>query len=103
MSVNEEGKLVPRRVTGWHASPLGGRSVYRLTYASAKRAGAGRLGIELTGDHRVLTERGYVAAADLQSSDRVATGQGLSDSRGMSRTGRCSATRRSRRRRRRRT
>ena len=78
MSVDPEGRLVPRRVTGWHATPLAGRSVYRLTYRSAKAAGAGRVGIELTGDHPVLTDRGYVTAADLDDSDRIATGQGLS-------------------------
>jgi uracil-DNA glycosylase len=79
MSVDSHGQLVPRRVTGWHATPLAGRSVYRLTYRSAKHAGAGRVGIELTGDHPVLTERGWVAVSDLRSDDRIATGQGLSD------------------------
>ncbi len=78
MSVDEHGRLVPRRVVGWHATPLGGRSVFRLTYRSAKRAGPGRLGVELTGDHPVLTERGYVPASELRSGDRIATGQGLS-------------------------
>jgi uracil-DNA glycosylase family 4 len=78
MSVDGSGSLVRRRVTDWHSTPLGGRSVYRLTYRSAKSAGVGRVGIELTGDHPVLTERGYVAAADLHPGDRVATGQGLS-------------------------
>jgi uracil-DNA glycosylase family 4 len=78
MSVDDGGRLVPKRVTGWHATPLGDRSVYRLTYGSAKRVGRGRTGIELTGDHPVLTERGYVPAAELQAGDRVATGQGFS-------------------------
>ncbi|WP_028059700.1 uracil-DNA glycosylase family protein [Candidatus Solirubrobacter pratensis] len=73
MSVGEGGKLVPRRVTGWHATPLGGRRVLELTYRSARGAG-----IRLTGDHPVLTERGYVPAAELRAGDRVATGQGLS-------------------------
>jgi len=77
-SVDEHGQLVRRRVIGWHATPLGGRSVYRLSYRSAKNAGAGRLGIELTGDHPVLTERGFVPADELRADDRVATGQGLS-------------------------
>jgi len=36
------------------------------------------MGIELTGDHPVLTERGYVRADELRGGDRVATGQGLS-------------------------
>ncbi len=78
MSVDDAGRLVPRRVTGWHATPLGGRAVYRLTYRSAKRSGRGRLGVELTGDHPVLTSRGYVPVAELRNDDRVATGQGLS-------------------------
>jgi uracil-DNA glycosylase family 4 len=78
MSVNEDGQLVPRRVTGWHATPLGGRRIRRLTYRSAKRAGPHKAAIDLTDDHPVLTERGYVPAADLRPGDRVATGQGLS-------------------------
>lgn len=78
MSVDDSGQLVPRRVTGWHATPLGGRRVFRLTYTSAKNAGAGKVSIQLTGDHPVLTERGYIQVEELQAGDRVATGQGLS-------------------------
>ena len=78
MSVDAAGRLVPRRVTGWHESPLGGRRVYRLTYRSAKNAGNGRVSIQLTGDHEVLTERGYVPVEGLAPSDRIATGQGFS-------------------------
>jgi uracil-DNA glycosylase family 4 len=79
MSVDVDGRLVPRQVTGWHETPLGGRRVFRMTYSSSKRAGASRSAIQLTGDHPVLTERGYVEVADLVPGDRVATGQGLSD------------------------
>ncbi|MFI5010025.1 MAG: uracil-DNA glycosylase family protein [Solirubrobacterales bacterium] len=79
MSVDAHGSLVPRRIIGWHASPLAGRRVFRLTYRSAKSAGAGRVGVELTGDHPVLTERGYVPVEELLHDDRIATGQGLSD------------------------
>ena len=78
MSVTDDGSLVPRRVIGWHATPLGDRRVYKLTYRSAKNAGLGRVSVELTGDHPVLTERGYVRVDELESDDRVATGQGLS-------------------------
>jgi uracil-DNA glycosylase len=78
MSVDERGELVRRRVSGWHASPLAGRSVYRLTYRSCKNAGTSRVGIQLTGDHPVLTERGYIPVNELLSGDRIATGQGLS-------------------------
>jgi uracil-DNA glycosylase len=79
MSVDVEGNLVPRRVIGWHATPLGDRRVYRMTYSSAKRVGAGKVGIQLTGDHPVLTERGYVPVAELSKFDRIAVGVGLSD------------------------
>jgi len=78
MSVDAGGHLVHRRVIGWHATPLAGRRVFRLTYRSAKNAGAGRVSIQLTGDHPVLTDRGYVPVEELRSADRVATGQGLS-------------------------
>jgi uracil-DNA glycosylase family 4 len=79
MAVDAAGHLVPRRVTGWHETPLGNRRVYKLSYMSSKRAGASRVGIELTGDHPVLTQRGYVAVQDLRLGERIATGQGLSD------------------------
>ncbi len=78
MSVDERGMLVPRRVSGWHATPLAGRRVFRLGYRSGKQAGASRIGIQLTGDHPVLTTRGYVPVEALEQGDRIATGQGLS-------------------------
>src|SRR4051794_40861104 len=78
MSVDHNGHLVARRVTGWHATPLGNRSLHRMSYRSAKRNSTHRAAVDLTGDHPVLTERGYVPAAELRPGDRVATGQGLS-------------------------
>src|SRR3954453_16491839 len=78
MSVDDHGDLVPRQVTGWHATPLGSRSLHRMTYRSAKRNGNHQAAVDLTGDHPVLTERGYVPVAELRAGDRVATGQGLS-------------------------
>jgi uracil-DNA glycosylase family 4 len=78
MSVDESGHLVPRRVVGWHATPVADRRVFRLSYRSAKTAGQrGNVNVQLTGDHPVLTERGYVRVEDLQQGDRIATGQGL--------------------------
>jgi uracil-DNA glycosylase family 4 len=79
MAVDADGNLVRRRVVGWHATALGARRVYRVSYASAKRAGASKVGIQLTGDHPVLTERGYVRADELAESDRIAVGVGLTE------------------------
>ena len=78
MAVDTNGRIVRRRVTGWYASPLAGRRVFRLTYRSAKHAGAGQVSIQLTGDHEVLTDQGYIAVEQLPSGARIATGQGLS-------------------------
>ena len=79
MSVDGDGCLVPRRVTGRHATPLAGRPVFRLTFKNARHSSGGEAATQLTGDHPVLTERGYVPAAELLPTDRVATGQGLSE------------------------
>ncbi len=79
MSVDTDGRVVPRKVVGWHATPRGDRKVFRLTFRSAQHAGRGRTGIQLTGDHPVLTERGYIRVDSLRPTDRIATGQGLSD------------------------
>jgi uracil-DNA glycosylase family 4 len=79
MSVDPDGNLVPRRVIGWHQTPLAERRVFKLSYMSSKRAGASRVGIQLTGDHPVLTERGYVEVQNLRLGERIATGQGLSE------------------------
>ena len=79
MSVTEDGDLVPRRVIGWHATPLGDRRVFRLSHRRAKPNGSYKACTALTGDHPVLTTRGFVRADALRASDRVATGQGLSE------------------------
>src|SRR3954469_3006296 len=43
MSVDDNGHLEPRRVVGWYATPVAGRRIFRMTYRSAKRAGAWRV------------------------------------------------------------
>jgi len=78
MSVDANGRLVRRRVIDWHATPLAGRRVFRLTYRTAKNAGAGQVSIELTGDHEVLTNHGFVPVQRLDPGALIATGQGLS-------------------------
>ena len=41
---------------------------FRLTYRSAKHAGAGQVSIQLTGDHEVLTDQGFIAVEHPTSS-----------------------------------
>jgi uracil-DNA glycosylase family 4 len=79
MSVDDAGRVVPRRVIGWHESPLGDRSVFRLTYRTAKRVASRRVCIQLTGDHEVLTDEGFVPVQELEPGARIATGFGMSD------------------------
>lgn len=79
MSVGNDGTLVAKRVTGWHATPLGDRRVYRLSYANARGASRWAVGVQLTGDHPVLTDRGYVRVDELPLDARIATGVGLDD------------------------
>ncbi len=78
MSVDDAGRIVARRVIGWHCSPLAGRRVFRLTYRSGKRVGSSQTAVQLTGDHPVLTDQGYVPVERLEPGARIATGQGLS-------------------------
>jgi uracil-DNA glycosylase family 4 len=78
MSVDAQGRLVAKRVTGWHRSPLGDRRVYRLSYMSSAIRGGNRAVTWVTEEHEVLTRRGWVHAACLEVSDELAIGQGLS-------------------------
>jgi uracil-DNA glycosylase family 4 len=78
MSVDVTGRIVPRRVIGWYESPVGDRRVFRMSYRSVKNAGVHRVGVQLTGDHPVMTERGFIPVEELVPGDRIATGQGLS-------------------------
>jgi uracil-DNA glycosylase family 4 len=78
MSVDDQGHLVARPVTGWHESPIAGRDMVKLTYRSAKRAGASRVGVQLTADHEVMTPMGWVPAGALLPGTPIAIGAGLS-------------------------
>lgn len=78
LSIDSEDRIVAKRVTDWHATPLGERRVFRLSYASSGGAGCHRSGMNLTGDHEVLTRNGYIPVERLTPQDALAVGQGLS-------------------------
>ena len=73
VSVNvATGEFENKKVIGWHKSPVGGRSTYKLSYKGSKRNIKGRVGPILTGDHPVLTKKGFKHVCELQAEDIIA-------------------------------
>jgi uracil-DNA glycosylase family 4 len=71
----ENGKLVSKRVIGWYKNPIGNRKLLKITHKAAKRNGQGTVGVTLTNDHEVLTQRGWVRADELiVNQDEICTG-----------------------------
>ena len=83
LSVDEEGHLVWKKVIGWHRSRLAGRPLYKVSFKNGKGSNKGDVGYIATGDHPVLTRRGWVNVQDLQDDDLVATGTPAPGSRGL--------------------
>lgn len=79
--VDSGGHLVTRRVVGWHRNLIAGRRMYRVTHEYSRGTSHGPVGFDATGDHEVLTERGWTRVGDLKDGDRIHTGMiGLSAS-----------------------
>lgn len=68
LSLTPDRQLTWHKITGWYRSPLGGRPLYRVTYKDSN------LGYTATGDHPILTRRGWIPVEELQPQDLVATG-----------------------------
>jgi len=68
LSLDPDRQMVWRPLTGWHQSPLAGRSLYRVAFPGQD------ISYTATADHPVLTRRGWLPVADLQAGDLVATG-----------------------------
>ncbi len=83
LSVDEEGHLVWKKVIGWHKSRLAGRSLYKVSFKTSKGGNTGEIGYTATGDHPVLTHRGWISVQDLRDDDFVATGTPAPGSRGL--------------------
>ncbi len=83
LSVDEEGHLVWKKVIGWHKSQLAGRSLYKVGFKNDKGNPKGEAGYTATGDHPVLTRRGWISVQDLQVDDLVATGTPAPGFRGL--------------------
>ena len=78
LSLNQEsGQLEPQRITGWTKVPSKDVTWFRLRCKNGigSRSGEGKRGIWITGDHKVLTKRGYIRIDSLIENDEVATRQ----------------------------
>ncbi|NEO27693.1 MAG: hypothetical protein F6K03_12575 [Kamptonema sp. SIO4C4] len=73
LSLDPQKKLVWRPVTGWYESPLGSRTLYEVKYAGQD------VGYTATGDHPILTRRGWIPVEDLHAQDLAATGTPMGD------------------------
>lgn len=69
------GQLTTAPIVGWYRTKLAGRKTYKLRYRYGKGNPKGGAGAVLTGDHTVLTMRGFVAVDALRDDDRIATGE----------------------------
>lgn len=74
LSVDDDGHLVWKKVIGWHRSRLAGRPLYKVSFKNGKDNNKGEVGYIATGDHPVLTRRGWITIQELQDDDLVATG-----------------------------
>jgi uracil-DNA glycosylase len=69
-----DGNLVARQVIGWHRNSIAGRKMYHVTHIHARSNMHGRVGVTATGDHEVLTKRGWIAVDQIKRSDEIHTG-----------------------------
>jgi uracil-DNA glycosylase family 4 len=83
LSVDSNGSLVWKQVTGWYRSKLAGRQLYKVFFPDGKCNNKGEVGYIATADHPVLTRRGWIPVEELQDDDLVATGTPAPGSRGL--------------------
>jgi DNA polymerase I-like protein with 3'-5' exonuclease and polymerase domains/uracil-DNA glycosylase len=73
-TIDHDGSITTRRVTGWHRNMRGTREMRNVSFRWAQRAGArGRTHAVLTEDHPVLTPDGWRNAAEI-TGGLIATG-----------------------------
>jgi len=83
LSVDQEGHLVWKKVIGWHKSSVAGRPLYQVSFKNGQDYNNTEAGYIATGDHPVLTRRGWINIQDLQDDDLVATGTAAPGSRSL--------------------
>ncbi len=83
LSVDNDGSLVWKKITGWYRSRLAGRPLYKVSFKDGKGSNKGEVGYIATGDHQVLTQRGWITVEGLQDDDLIATGTPAPGQRGL--------------------
>lgn len=74
MSV-ENGKLVAKRIAGWHKNSLGNRRLINVRGEYSKLCqGNKERNSWVTNDHKILTTHGWEKAEDLKTGDQIVTG-----------------------------
>jgi len=74
LSMDENGNLVPRRVTNWYKNPRGGRAMICIMGKLSKTIrGRRERKSWVTEDHPVLTPSGWTSAGDLETGDEIVT------------------------------
>lgn len=73
LSVNEEGKIEPKRIIGWYKTNLNDRSWVRLVLQNSTHVFGRVEGLWLTNDHEVLTNVGWKQVDKLTINDKIAT------------------------------
>ncbi|MBI4771356.1 MAG: hypothetical protein HY784_13350 [Chloroflexi bacterium] len=74
-TVEENGCLGWRKITGWRRNLIDGRPMMRVGLKHARRYGNGKKGVNATVDHLFLTRSGYKPAEALTDQDWIVTGE----------------------------
>ncbi len=73
LAMDANGKLVPRRIIGWHESPLSDRYWLHIGLLNAGHTFGRHERLWLTNDHEVMTSSGWKRADCLSVGDKVVT------------------------------
>lgn len=74
LTVEKDGTIGHRPITGWYRNPLGGRTLLHVSHEWAKNNSNGAVRTVVTEDHPVMTRTGWVQARDLNGEHEIATG-----------------------------
>lgn len=73
-SVDADGYIVSRAITGWHENPISGRRWVNVRGKYSSRAtGKVTRNLDVTEEHPILTPSGWVQAIDLKDGDAIVT------------------------------